>query len=178
MYKEARPFSDQPDRRGKIAEIFLLGRPRLDPQLAEKYVSFAESVKMVRGAQPWDPAEPKKPFLRALKEEMAEELGLKSVEEKKRLKIFTAVDSPLDRWHHADLFVELEDEKGEKSKIVTNDNSIKSRKISEETTKADVLFGEVPDPDEDKDGYKEAIRQIAKDNIKALNSKQYIGGRA
>ena len=102
-----------------------------------------------------------------------------------RVKIYTAVDSPLDHWHGIDMFIEFEDEDGKSSRIVTFDASIKDEKIESERgavkkeLKADVLIDKVPDPDVDGiKPYLEKVEEIAKLAAEALKTKLSLGSRA
>lgn len=182
MHKEAKFYGSGEERRGKPSEHFLLGSLRSEIKM---YVPYGEAVKIAKDLQREDPTNPKKLFLKDLRLAVIDALGLVDEKETDRVKIYTAVDSPLDYWHGVDMFIEIEDESGKTSKIVTFDASIRDKKIESEKSgeekaiKADVLIDRVPDPDIDGiRPYLDKVDEIARLAADALKTKPSLGGRA
>lgn len=124
------------------------------------YVPFKQAVELAKKFQPGDPTNPKKDFLRELRIELIDKLGLESEKAADGLKVYTAVKTPLDAYHGADAFVTFS--KGGKEIVITLDASLRQDKITGlDKSKADVLIGELPMPEEDEDAYLEAIGDIA-----------------
>jgi len=174
MYKEARHYGGSEEHSGKLSEHFLLGSLKTGKKT---YMPFPEALKLAKDLQRDNPAEPKKLFMRDLRNRIAELLEL-GADDGKRLKIYTAVGTPLDFYHHTDMFVELEDETGQASKITTGDASINAVKITNNETKADVLIDEIPDPMENEREYKDKVDEIARRFVDVLKSKTFVGGKA
>ncbi|QQG42766.1 MAG: hypothetical protein HYW15_00915 [Candidatus Giovannonibacteria bacterium] len=182
MSKEARFYGGGEERRGKPSEHFLLGSLRSEIKM---YVPYDEAIKIAKDLQREDPTNPKKLFLKDLRLAVIDALGLVDEKAMDRVKIYTAVDSPLDHWHGVDVFIEFEDENGKSSKIVTFDASIKDEKIESEREavkkeiKADILIDKVPDPDVDGiKPYLEKVEEIAKLAVEALKTRPSLGGQA
>src|SRR3989338_1180984 len=101
-----RVHSNDPEKFGKYHEVFSFGKIKTEnPQYireSEKcggldaYRKWGCAIELVKKYQPFDPTNPQKPFLKDLKLEMAEVLGLESDEDMDRIKIYTAVNSILD----------------------------------------------------------------------------------
>ncbi|KKT56108.1 MAG: hypothetical protein UW81_C0011G0010 [Candidatus Giovannonibacteria bacterium GW2011_GWC2_44_9] len=175
MYKEAKHYEGGEERRGKLSEHFLLGSLNTETKM---YLPYREAVKLAKDIQQDNPASPKKPFMRDLRDAIVHKMDFKNAKNAERLKIYTAVGTPLDHFHKADMFVELEDEDGKNSKIATGDATINKEKISDKDKKADVLIGEIPDPTENKEEYNFAVAELAEKFTAVLKAKLSFGGRA
>ncbi len=175
MYKEAKFHGGSQERSGALSEHFLLGTLHTETKI---YLPYREAVKLAKDLQQDNPVNPKKPFMRDLRNAIAGKMDFKGAEDATRLKIYTAVGTPLDHYHKADMFVELEDESGKKSKIVTGDATINKEKIADNDKKADVLIGEIPDPMENKEEYDFAVDELAEKFAAVLKTKPSLGGRA
>jgi hypothetical protein len=77
---------------------------------AEEYLNFAESIELVKKAQPWEkPAAPEAPFAADLRKAVSKKLAALPNNfsyDPKNLEYFTAVGSPLDHFHSVDAFME------------------------------------------------------------------------
>lgn len=155
---------------GREYELDFLGEIRSTPAFKEAlakagadprtgYLPYKTAMDLARRFQPWpDPTNPQKEFLRDFRIEVADRLKLTPGQERK-LKVFTAVRSPLDVFHGVDGFIEFEPKPGA-TRFVTFDLSLNPKK--EGGHKADlVITEEIPDPSEDEDGYLSRIDQIA-----------------
>lgn len=110
---------------------------------ADGYVPYDPAVRLARRSQPYDPAQPEKPFARDLLFEVADKLRL-APRDQQRLKFYTSVHTPLDHKHGVDGFLELEDPKTRTVRRITFDLSLDRRKHP----KADILVRELPAPDD------------------------------
>ncbi len=120
-------------------------------------------IKLVKKFQPFDPANPKKLFLKDLLNEFAQKAGF-SGENKKKIRAFTAVDSIIDKKMGTDAFFEIKENDGTNS-ILRLDGSINRGKINDGDSKADVLLdlNQLPDPMEDPDEYKIYLQNAAEE---------------
>ena len=175
MYKEARFYGGSQERSGALSEHFLLGSLHTESKL---YLPYREAVKLAKDLQQDNPVSPKKPFMRDLRDAIVRKMDFKGDKDAERLKIYTAVGTPLDHYHKADMFVELEGEGGKNSKIATGDATINKEKIADKDKKADVLIGEIPDPAESKEEYNFAVDELAEKFAVVLKTKSSLGGQA
>jgi len=113
------------------------------------WMNYRDSMELAKKFQPIDkgdpeknrvdPANPRAPLLRDIKEALIEQMDLTD-EQADQLKLYTAVDTPLDYLHGTDAFVEY------RGKIVSIDIT---KKASSAGKKADVVItGELPSPDD------------------------------
>jgi hypothetical protein len=159
------------------------------------YLPFWKAVELVKKLQPSDPTNPAKGFLKDLRLEVIDTLLNFSSEKIKenpkiknfqvnlgsdedRVKIFTAVGSPLDIYHGVDGFIEFEGKNGKKQ-IVTFDVSLDKLKMNKQPRANIILIGEVPDPtrgknEEEKNKnttkYFEVLNKIAQEVVEVLMS--------
>lgn len=130
------------------------------------YVNYKNALNLARKFQPidksdpekkrMDPTNPKAPLAKDLRIELLDQLGIKD-EESDRVKVFTAVGTPLDVFHGVDAFVEID------GKVVTLDITL--REDISAKRKADIIDAtELPDPDDEKEAeeYLERVKSIAK----------------
>jgi hypothetical protein len=94
------------------------------------YVPYREAMDRVKQFQPWNPADPPSRALNDLHALVCEELGARAYSE---VKCYTAVGSPLDRFHGVDSFIE----KG--GAVATIDLTANSKK---DVHKADIILHE------------------------------------
>lgn len=71
----------------------------------KKYIPYEDALEQVMNDYPGDPSDPKPGFANALHAEVAKELHLQN---KAKLKLYSAVYSALDHWHSTDAFFEYE----------------------------------------------------------------------
>ncbi|MCR4279667.1 MAG: hypothetical protein NUV78_02955 [Candidatus Zambryskibacteria bacterium] len=93
-----------------------------------KHVPYQQSMRSVMANQPWDPSDPEPKFANDLHASVA--LALK-LDDWSRLKLYTAVGSPLDYYHGVDCFFEFE------GLIVTIDVTVNPNKLE---YKADLVL--------------------------------------
>lgn len=103
------------------------------PEQELPYISFRDALDMAKIAQPWkDPTNPEKDFLRDLRIEVADRLGIGNDEQAlDRLRAYTAIGSPLDLLHGVDCFMEYEKKNGANLRVfmdITNDPEHKKGK--------------------------------------------------
>lgn len=127
----------------------------------EKYVPYDQALGVVKESQPYsDPSDPDPRFANDLHATVADMLQL---DDYKKLKLYTAVGSHLDKWHKVDAFIEAETEKD--NIIVTMDVTYNPDKGEEYG--ADIVFmypkeGLDPKLKEDKEEYNNNISELAK----------------
>jgi hypothetical protein len=122
------------------------------------YLPFAKSVELVKKFQPSDPTDPKKDFLRELRLAIIGRLGIEDDDAMDAIGVYTAVGTPLDKFHGVDAFVS-ETADGNET-IVTLDATLRPEKIAE-GGKADIIIGDMPSPEEDEDAYLKAVESYA-----------------
>lgn len=156
---------------GKIYEADFLGEVELPPEFfnAEKkiirdrrgwYQNDNDIFELVKEFYPDDPTNPKKELGRELRIEVIDALGL-NPDEYDRVKFFTTVGVPqIDRKLGVDAFLEFDDPK-RGTQRVTIDITQNPQKVAE-GHKADVIVGELPDPEFEDEAYAEAVQELAR----------------
>lgn len=112
----------------------------------QAYVPFRKSMRLVMMCQPWDPSDPSTRAGNDLHCQVAMALGL---EEWAELRFFSALGSPLDRWHGIDGLFEW------RGKVVTIDLTCDHGK---EVYKADVIIH----PEDFEDQGQQIAQEIAR----------------
>ncbi|OGF61936.1 hypothetical protein A2926_00430 [Candidatus Giovannonibacteria bacterium RIFCSPLOWO2_01_FULL_44_40] len=175
------------DSSGRIAEFFLFGKVRTgDPHYqkeARDCLAITDpqareicAIRLIRKRQPSDPKNPKKLVMKDLLFETAAFLDLKSKEELERLEVLTTIDSIADFVCHADLITLLKERNSDSFRIAKLDYSKHPKTLEDpESSKADLLVGDIPDPAENPRAYKERIIEIAQHNAKILKTKMPVG---
>ncbi|HBB49850.1 TPA: hypothetical protein DCZ50_03125 [Candidatus Nomurabacteria bacterium] len=176
-----RVHSNDPEKFGKYHEVFSFGKIKTEnPQYireSEKcggldaYRKWGCAIELVKKYQPFDPTNPQKPFLKDLKLEMAEVLGLESDEDMDRIKIYTAVNSILDIDFGIDGFIEFEDKDG-KIRMLTLDVTRNKAKIEDDAFRADMPIDDIPDIITEKTEYFEYLRVWAEKAAKIIQTKK------
>jgi hypothetical protein len=123
------------------------------------YVRYKEAVDLAKKHQPWDPTNPSKDFFRELLIAVQEKLEIDMDDPKDAVRAYTAVGTPLDKYHGVDAFLAHRARDGAEI-LVTLDATLRPEK-QQEGWKADIVVGAIPDVDEDEDAYLEAIEVIA-----------------
>lgn len=190
MSKEARLRQGTEENSGKLSEYFALGEIRQTEAYVRElkkiqnergYVSWKDSLKLARKFSPYDPTDPhNKPFLNDLRIAFIDELGFTEEKDMNRVKIFTAVGSPLDVWHGIDAFLEIEDKNGRVSKIIGFD--AKEMADSPETRehvhdkKADIVIfmKDIPDAEAESKEYDAKMGEIAKEAVQIFKTKEPV----
>lgn len=138
-----------------------LGYQKALGQVADSrgYVKRKEAMELVKKFQSQDPTNPRKDFLRELRNALLEIFSLVDEKEMDRVKAYTALGSPhltsLDFWHGTDAFITY-DEDG-KEYAVTLDASQRKK----DAPKADIVVGEMPDAAEETEKFLEEVDKIA-----------------
>jgi hypothetical protein len=122
------------------------------------YLPFGKAVDLTKRFQPGDPSNPKKEYLRDLLFAVQEKLGVDPEDEPDSVRAFTAVGTPLDKFHGVDAFVSKKGERGDV--LVTLDATLRPEKLNE-GWKADLMIGDLPSVEDDEDGYLAAIDDMA-----------------
>lgn len=92
------------------------------------YIPYRKAMAWVKRSQPWDPTDPEPEVANALHAFVCMAL---SVRDWSRVTLYTAVGSPLDRWHGRDAFIEF------RGRVVTIDVTQNTHKDSH---KADIIL--------------------------------------
>lgn len=129
------------------------------------FIKRAKAMELVRKFQPCDPTNPyQKPFSRDIRVSLIDLMIIKGLisdddEDKNRIKFYTAVGTPLDKFHSIDAFIEFEDKNGKKYPV-TFDLTLNQNK---QEYKSDIVVNELPDPnlDDEKIKYLATIEQYA-----------------
>jgi len=164
------PETGTADYRGRELELDLFDRvntadPRYKAELARVikdresgYVEWPKAIELAKKFQPAPPENPKRDFFRELLIGVQEKLGVDIAKQPDSVRGYTAVGTPLDRFHGVDAFVTYAD-RG-KEYLVTLDATLRPEKIIE-GHKADLMITDLPTPEDDEDGYLEAIDAYA-----------------
>ncbi|MDO8592846.1 MAG: hypothetical protein Q7R92_03720 [bacterium] len=134
-------------------ELFGGAKPEKNAELKDRYVKYRDAVNIAKERQPIHETE----FSISLRSKIGEimEFGID------KIKIFTAIGTPLDKYHGVDAFVETDLSQGRKV-VVTLDVTQNPNKG--DNYKADIVFF-VPsdgiDQELDKAGYDEIVNEVA-----------------
>ncbi len=120
------------------------------------YVPFRKAMAMVKRFQPWDPTDPSSPAVNDFHALVCLELG---VEDYSVVKFYTAVGSPLDRFHGIDSFIEWN------GVVVTFDLTINSKK---DEYKADIILHEEDIYTVDGRINRVRLQEVARDTVQLL----------
>lgn len=141
------------------------------------FIPREKAVELARKFQPYDPTNPGRKFhfardIRISLLDLMINKGLinESEEDQDRVKFYTAVNTPLDKFHGIDAFIEFEDKNGKKYTI-TFDLTLNSQK---QAYKSDIVVSELPDPnlEEEKIKYLATIEQYAQKAMGAIEIKK------
>jgi hypothetical protein len=125
---------------GKLVESELLGETKKEMVIfnqlheTETYMKYNEAFNFAKKHQRGDPFNPKRFFPKSIRDALKNEEAL-SIEDESQLGFYTALNSPLDRYHGVDAFIEYRN--GEKTVVVTIDVTMNS---SKDRYKADVIL--------------------------------------
>lgn len=136
-------------------------------------ISFSDALEMAKAAQPWkDPTNPEKDFLRELRIEVADALGIGQDEKAlDRLCVYTAVGSPLDILHKIDFFIEYEQKDGRILLVKCDLTEDPARKKN----MGDILMidaNAIGDPANDEKRYLDAIRGLAQNIVRNFRAQE------
>ncbi|GEM_PF-902644 len=128
--------------------------------MEDGYIRFRKAIDLAKKFQPYDPVNPDKHFARDIRIAVQDLLGLKTEEEMDRVKFYTAVGSPLDKFHSVDAFIEYTDENGETVRA-TFDLTVNPNKKGYKTDIV-VQAQDLPDPNLNNEEYIAAVEEYAK----------------
>ncbi|OGF63122.1 hypothetical protein A2662_02470 [Candidatus Giovannonibacteria bacterium RIFCSPHIGHO2_01_FULL_45_33] len=179
MYEGMSRRGGHEEKDGKLSELFLLGRVKVNNPDYEKGIKKCTgkigeaywdcAIKVIKEFQPYDPINPQKRFPRDLRRVFVEEAGIK---DEKKVKIFTMVDSVVDLGKKMDAFIEVDDEKPGMNLVSFNHKRVDNENDIDGYLGADVLIPIIPDPEEGLEDYENIIRQLGKSAAKVYLSRQ------
>lgn len=152
---------------GKLAESEVLGSPEKIPN-PEEYIPFKQALEIVRGLQLSEPSDPESRFPNEVHATLADILQL---EDYRQVEYYTALGSPLDRFHGIDAFFEIETGRGRVT--ITLDITQNPHK---KDYKADIVIQwpreglDVREP-EDQRIWREKVKELAEEIIEVLRRK-------
>lgn len=135
------------------------------------HISFYDALEMVKAGQPWkDPTNPEKDFLRELRIEVADCLGIGADEDAlDRLRAYTAVGSPLDLLHGVDALFEFDEKKGSMIRVFLDVTNAPARK-KEKPGIMIVDINAIGDHAEDKKEYQKSIETLAAEIVRKFRT--------
>src|SRR3989344_3568712 len=138
------------------------------------FVFFRDALKLVKKFQPGDPKNPERGFARDLRIEIIDQLGLTEEKDMDKVKFYTAIGSPLDKWHSIDGFFEIEETNGQIIRITLDATTIdKEEKIKRgQEIKADIVVGEKWLNLADEEKRPEKINEFAKEIVNIFKAKE------
>ena len=138
------------------------------------FVFFRDALKLVKKFQPGDPKNPERGFARDLRIEIIDQLGLTEEKDMDKVKFYTAIGSPLDKWHSIDGFFEIEETNGQIIRITLDATTIdKEEKIKRgQEIKADIVVGEKWLNLADEEKLPEKIKEFAKEIVNIFKAKE------
>ena len=138
------------------------------------FVFFRDALKLVEKFQPGDPKNPERGFARDLSIEIIDQLGLTEEKDMDKVKFYTAIGSPLDKWHSIDGFFEIEETNGQIIRITLDATTIdKEEKIKRgQEIKADIVVGEKWLNLADEEKLPEKINEFAKEIVNIFKAKE------
>ncbi len=171
-------------REGREHELDLFGKFKETPEYRaalkriidrKGYVNFNESLDLVKRFSPEDPHHPDKEFLRDLRLEVADRIGM----DDDAIDALTSVGTPFDLAHGTDAFILIR-LPGGGDVLVTLDGTKNDEKLSGvKESKADLIIGEVPSPESD--AYLDFVESYAKKVAKIFKEREkrgIVGGSA
>ncbi|MBU0614264.1 hypothetical protein KJ766_03220 [Patescibacteria group bacterium] len=114
---------------------------------SDGYVAYEDAIRLVRDFTMQDGKNPDKEFLNDLRLEIGDILGFDE-DDMENLFLFSAVGTPIDRFHSVDAFLELDIDDDNGPLRVTMDATLNTKKL-EGGYRSDVIVGDIPDPSSD-----------------------------
>lgn len=187
MYKGAEYYENPIEKSGKMAELFLFGRVKIDNPDYERGLKACLAQKgqeridcefeLIKKFQPFDPNNPQKKFMRDLLEYFRGNAGFKDEKDRKRARIFTAIDSIVDKEQGTDVFIEIEEKDSNRTRL-SGDGTLNAKKVFDEYSKADVdavfNIADIPDSQEKQEDYMRAVQKIGQEFVKRYLEKQRV----
>lgn len=136
------------------------------------YLNMSDSIELVKKTQEDNPMNPKKEFARDLRLEAAELLELESDDDLNRVRVYGAVETPLDIKHGTDGFIEYDDDRG-KTHIYRFDLTANPVKSEDKFNKnGSLIIGEIPDPQHETKQYLEKVAEVAKEIVEQFKEEE------
>jgi len=123
------------------------------------YIPRGRAIELVRKYTKEDPTNPSKPFSKELRLAVLDELGLVDDTDLDRVRVHTAVGTPLDVFHGVDGWIEFVPERGSPV-VVTLDVTMDTGKLEH---KADIIVQQFPDPTEDENEFLKIVQVHARE---------------
>lgn len=130
------------------------------------YLPFNKSIELAKRFQPGNPENPDKAFLKEILLAVQDELGIDP--DSGSVKAYTAIGTPLDKFHGVDAFLSIEHEG---RKLMVTIDATKRPEKQAGGGKADIIVGELPNPDEDEEGFLKAVEKIGERISKIMREK-------
>ena len=131
-------------------------------------------MQLARQFSPYDPTNPNKPFARDIRiafQDLLENAKALREEDRDLIRFFTAVGTPLDKFHGVDGWLEYLDPKDRKRYFATFDFT---KNPNKKVYKSDIMVSEqdLPDPTLESKEYLEKIDEYAKEALKKIIARQ------
>ncbi len=161
---------------GRMNEADVFGRFRPTPEFAAAfrakakengYVGYEAALDLVRQYGQQDPLNPDKPFANELRQAVIEALELETEQEMDRVRFYSAIGTPADKWHGIDGWIEYQTPQGRKI-IVTVDVTQNPNK---DVWKADVIIPGVTNPSENEDRFIKEAEQYGKEVVSHIEER-------
>jgi len=138
------------------------------------FVFEHDALKLVKKFQPEDPRNPERAFARDLRIEIIDQLGLTEEKDMDRVKFYTAIGTPLDKWHGIDGFFEIEEANGQIIRITLDATTIDKEEKNKrgQEIKADIVVGEKWLNLADEEKLPEKIKEFAKEIVNIFKAKE------
>ncbi|MDO8430076.1 MAG: hypothetical protein Q7S73_01790 [bacterium] len=139
-----------------------------------EYMRFRTAMELARQFSPYDPTNPDKPFARDIRiafQDLLESAGALKEEDRDLVRFFTAVGTPLDKFHGVDGWLEYLDPKDRKRYFATFDFT---KNPNKQVYKSDIMVMEqdLPDRTLETKNYLEKIEEYAKEALKKIVARQ------
>ena len=166
---------DTPEMRNRIRELWDGTSQKRVGDDVLPYLKFQDALAVVREFQPWDPTNPQKELARELRLAVAEALDVPE-EKLDTVRFYTAVGSLLDSIHGVDAIIEVTDDRGQVSSATLDLSLRREKTAADYRAKADVVIGDLPDPNEEEAAYLAAVETSAKELAERIRAQQRGGG--
>ncbi|KKS36866.1 MAG: hypothetical protein A3G49_03860 [Candidatus Sungbacteria bacterium RIFCSPLOWO2_12_FULL_41_11] len=138
------------------------------------FVFYRDALKLAKKFQPGDPGNPKRAFARDLRIEIIDLLGLTEEKDMDRIKFYTAIGTPLDKWHSIDGFFEIEQEHRPPIMITFDTTTLTAEQKQErgQKIKADILISDKELDISNEKTLPEKTTKLAKEIVNIFKEKQ------
>lgn len=129
------------------------------------YLQFKKSIEFIKKFYAQDPHNPAKPAANFLFQALAKKLNIDPVQ----LSFYSAIDTPLDKFHGIDGFFELEN-----IRISLDVTANPKKEDTDENSNVDVVLHELPDPTKEPAEFTRAIDSYAQELTRVWNNKKRL----